>query len=693
MSDNNVVPLPRNHPALLGDTYVNLLSGIGGPLDRIQAMTYTFNPFNAAALEAAYRGNWIARKVIDIPADDSTREWRTWQANANQITALEDLERELGVQHKLCDAMKKARLFGGALIVLGLKGSDKPEQPLDIEKVKKGDLQYLHVLSRVEVSSGQIDLDVMSETYGHPSYYQVAGMGNMQRIHPSRCVRLLGIPRIGRHNIDGWGDPVLDSVDEAIKASGLVTNGVAQMVSEAKVDVISIPGLTDRIMDDTYRSNLTRRFDFANARKSVLNALILDGQEKWERITTNFSTLPDILKMYLLLVCGASDIPATRFLGQSAVGLNATGENDIRNYYDSVKSKQTNLLTPAISSLDEVLIRSALGDKPKDVWYEWDSLWQETDEEKLAKAERKAKIFQIDAITGLLPEMALGKARENQLIEDGTYPGLEEAIEEAEAEAEKQLQEEARKRQQELAAWFAEPEEEQVEDPFSDFGANFAGAADAQVQDFTPELHPRIGKGDPRGGQFAKTTRKGPVGKAAHKKMARAALGRDLTEEEKDALDEYMGSGYEQINHSLRHNKSMDRYDKRYMERIEQVLSESSLSKPVMTWRGVSPRVYGRLEASVGKTVVDHGFTSVTSKENIARNFMNEYADFTRGSTGMKPIRVFLPKGAKAFPVAHVYSGYHNEHELLIQRNTRYRVGQDKQGLYVTYLGQKKGAK
>ena len=40
-------------------------------------------------------------------------------------------------------------------------------------------------------------------------------------------------------------------------------------------------------------------------------------------------------------------------------------------------------------------------------------------------------------LAGLVQE-ALGKARENQLIEDGTYPGLEAALDEAEAKAEEE---------------------------------------------------------------------------------------------------------------------------------------------------------------------------------------------------------------------------------------------------------------
>jgi hypothetical protein len=45
--------------------------------------------------------------------------------------------------------------------------------------------------------------------------------------------------------------------------------------------------------------------------------------------------------------------------------MNATGESDTRNYYDRIKSDQKVYQEPAMNTLDEVLIRSAIGSKPE----------------------------------------------------------------------------------------------------------------------------------------------------------------------------------------------------------------------------------------------------------------------------------------------------------------------------------------
>ena len=60
------------------------------------------------------------------------------------------------------------------------------------------------------------------------------------------------------------------------------------------------------------------------------------------------------------------------------------------------------------------------------------SLWQMSDKEKAETSKIKADTFAIDATHNAVPADTLAKARQGQLIDDGTYPGLEDALEEAE---------------------------------------------------------------------------------------------------------------------------------------------------------------------------------------------------------------------------------------------------------------------
>lgn len=427
MSTKPVIRVPYN----TRDSLTNLVSGLGGAKDKMASTLYGLRFVDRQQLDAAYRGDWIARKVVDIPAFDATRRWRAWQAEDDQIEKLEETERRLNVQQKVAAALIRARLYGGAALILGM--GDDPSTELNPETVKADGLQYLHVANRWQLTIPKINRDVMSPYFGEPDMYQVSSETvGMVNVHPSRVVRIVGaeLPDIDQ-SPDGWGDSVLMAVDTAIKAASATNENLAQLVYEAKVDTIKIPDLMLQLATAEYRDLLTDRFTLANVQKSINNTLMLDANEDWSTRTVNFAGMPDIIRAYLMIATAAADIPATRFLGQSPQGLSSTGESDTRNYYDRVSSEQEMKLTPAMSRLDEVIIRSALGDRPDEVYYEWRSLWQMTDKEKAEIAKLKADVYQIDVNTGLISDDALRMGRENQLVEDGFYPGFEAALADA----------------------------------------------------------------------------------------------------------------------------------------------------------------------------------------------------------------------------------------------------------------------
>src|SRR5690554_6500465 len=95
----------------------------------------------------------MARKGAKIPADDATREWRSWQEENDDITASEDLDKRFNLKKKVQVAMAKARLYGGGALILGVN-QGSPDQELVPERVRKGDLKFIHAVSRYEITAG-----------------------------------------------------------------------------------------------------------------------------------------------------------------------------------------------------------------------------------------------------------------------------------------------------------------------------------------------------------------------------------------------------------------------------------------------------------------------------------------------------------------------------------------------------------
>lgn len=422
---------------MIFDRLANLVTGLGTVKDKTYGAAYTLTPLDATQLAFAYRGDWLARKIVDVPAFDAVRAWRDWQAEDEHIEAIEAAERVFQIRSKLARALKMARLYGGAALILGVDGD--PATPIEIDRVQKGGLKYVHAVSRHELSVQEQDRDLYSPYFGEPREYllNTAGADKTQvRIHPSRVVRLIGADPLDiNRSFDGWGDSVLQAVDDAVKDAGLTTGGIASLIQEAKVDVYKIKGLTQNVGDKDYRERIIERFKLANTAKSLVNGLLLDAEEEYEQKTINFSQLPELARLYLMVAAGAADIPATRLLGQSPDGMNSTGESDIRNYYDRISADQELTLRPALERLDEVLIRSALGSRPPEVHYTFSPLWQISAKERAEIFRAKAEGARAIAGSGgasspLMPIEALSDALVNAFVEDGSLPGLEAAIDE-----------------------------------------------------------------------------------------------------------------------------------------------------------------------------------------------------------------------------------------------------------------------
>ncbi|WVH13975.1 hypothetical protein CASP1_00054 [Alcaligenes phage CASP1] len=359
--------------SVTSDSLQNVYSGLGGETSK---RTHNkFSPdslWNYPELEFAYQSNWIARKIVDIPADDMTREWREIKSSdAEEIRQEED---RLALPMCVNDALSWARLYGGAAILM-LTNQDL-EKPLRPELIRKGDLKRLIVLDRYEMFASEINTyNILAENYLEPEFYNIY-QGN-QRVHWTHFVKFYGskLPRRQRVQTLGWGDSVLRKCLEDVKDIVSAKGGLAELMQEANVDVINRNDLAEDISTDQ-GDRIVARYAMYSLMKSNFKLSLLDGDETLTRHTLNLSGVAPVLDTFFTWISGAADIPETRFFGSSAKGLNATGEGDQKNYYDGIRSLQNTQLDRPMSQIDQVLVRSATGRYPSDFNYDWRRLYQ-----------------------------------------------------------------------------------------------------------------------------------------------------------------------------------------------------------------------------------------------------------------------------------------------------------------------------
>ena len=368
------------------DGLVNVASGLGTAKAKRSHNQFQYGIMNDyASLDAAFQTNWLARQIVSVPAEDMTREWRSFKCDhADQIRIEED---RLGIPIHTNESLEWARLYGGAGMLL-ITGQDL-SKPLDLNKIKKGDLQRVLVFDRYDLQAQTLNSwNVLAANYLMPEFYTLSG--GQQQVHWSHVVRFNGarLPRRQRALTQGWGDSELRKCLDDIMDIVASKDGIAELMQEANVDVIKREGLSEELSSDQDGA-IIGRYTLFSQMKSVVNLALLDGDETYERKTLDLGGVAPVLETFMTWISGAADIPVTRLFGTSAKGLNATGEGDLANYYNSVGSKQLTQLDPAMRQLDEVLVRSALGFWPDDFNYKWNPLRQLSDAEIAAAAKTR----------------------------------------------------------------------------------------------------------------------------------------------------------------------------------------------------------------------------------------------------------------------------------------------------------------
>lgn len=373
------VPATRHATA---DGLVNVVSGLGTHKAKRSHNFFSYATLqNWQQMDAAYQTNWLARAIVDIPAEDMCREWRIIKSqDADAIRIEED---RLMVPMHVQEAATWGGLYGGAGILM-LTGQDL-QKPLRMEKVRKGDLQRLVVFDRYDMSAMTMNTyDVLAQNYLAPEFYTITGGG--QQIHWSHFARFNGVrlPRRQMLQTQGWGDSELRKCLDDIMDMVASKDGIAELMQEANIDIIKREGLADELATDQDNA-ITQRYALFSQMKSVVQMALLDGDETYDRKTLDLGGVAPVIELFMTWISGAANIPLTRLFGTSAKGLNATGEGDLKNYFNSIRSKQLVRLDPGMRALDEVLVRSALGYWPDDYNYVWAPLAQ-PDEVQLATA-------------------------------------------------------------------------------------------------------------------------------------------------------------------------------------------------------------------------------------------------------------------------------------------------------------------
>lgn len=370
------------------DSFQNFAARVGlGTGNQHDNSTYSANYLsrNRIKLESMYRSSWVVGQVVDVVADDMTREG----INMRGLDSPEDAEEinqeldQLQVWDKLNETIKWSRLYGGAIAVMLIDGQNT-STPLNTKTIGKDQFKGLLVLDRWMVTPSLQDLVTdLGPYYGLPKYYDVitdsVGLCN-QRVHYSRIIRMDGVKLPYWQSISEnlWGQSVIERLEDRLTIFDSATLGAGQLVYKAHLRTYKVKGLRDIIAAGGRAfEGLVKQIEHIRLWQSNEGLTLMDAEDVFETNQYNFSGLDDILMQFGQQISGATQIPLVRLFGQSPAGMNSTGESDLSNYYDNINQQQEGRLRTPLQTLIEVISLSKLGKGlPESFKFDFASLWQ-----------------------------------------------------------------------------------------------------------------------------------------------------------------------------------------------------------------------------------------------------------------------------------------------------------------------------
>lgn len=367
------------------DSWQNFLTGLGSKRDKA---SYTHllpnNNISPEYLEQLYLNDDMAARIIELLPYEMLRQGFSVNGENNP---------NLELKEHLFDALVKARLFGAAFIFLGLDDGLNQSQPTNLSRLKN--LKFINVISAKELTIKSLYKDALCANFGHPELYEL--IQSKELIHESRLVPFYAMrplnPRIFPPSVLQRLYPVLQQFHSSWQATAHLMNDAAQAVFKLK-------GLHSA-MSSNRSQDLLKRMELVDMSRSVSRSILLDAEdEDFRRDTYGFSGIPEILEKMTLRLAAAARIPVSLLMGQAPAGLNATGDSDIRFFYDQVKAEQE-ALKPKIERIYKISTKN----ENASYAIEFPALWQLTDKEQAELRRIEAEIDRVYLQEGvILPE-------------------------------------------------------------------------------------------------------------------------------------------------------------------------------------------------------------------------------------------------------------------------------------------------
>ena len=236
----------------------------------------------------------------------------------------------------LKQCLNKSFSMGGCLLYLDF-GLNDLQQPLDLKKISMKRFKGFKIIEPINVCAVDVETaNPADKDYMEPKKWYVVGLGVCDRSHflkfsmnePPYMLKPLSLY---------FGFPLTLLIKQDIANTNIISQGVAELIGRYRYLFLKTPESnfsTDNVV------KFRDRLEAINLLKDNYQLDAITTEEELIQLTTPLGGLVENETFFYQLISAKTNIPYTKLLGTSADGMNATGEGDRKDWYDTLISIQ-----------------------------------------------------------------------------------------------------------------------------------------------------------------------------------------------------------------------------------------------------------------------------------------------------------------------------------------------------------------
>lgn len=382
----------------------------------------------------------IINAAVEVVANDMVREWIEFpdtdkdDSSSGRCEAIEAEIRRFKIRNLFHQAIIGTRFFGGGLVFIdtGVNDPETLRSPLNLTEqsgeLGVGKLKGFKWVEPINITPGIYNsFYPLREDYLEPKYWWILGT----EVHASRVIKFSsgGVPDILKPMYNFFGIPFAQTLwDYAIHFKKNRTS-VSRML-EKYSDTVLQTNMEDIINSGAGANALENRLRYYVQNRSNDGIIAIDKEsEGLMKIESTLAGLTDIPRQDLEFLCAIARTPATKLMGISPSGFNATGENDRKNYDDHIHTEQIHIMLRPLEKILKVLQLNIDGRIDELLVFDFKPLHEE--DRQIESNIRKANTDGLTMLLGMGPDGLIGPEGAQAVIEanpDDYLPGLLEGI-------------------------------------------------------------------------------------------------------------------------------------------------------------------------------------------------------------------------------------------------------------------------